>query len=242
MLHGGSICNLGYFPFQPTVHNWSIKGCGMWYPVSGKLHIKNPLLLIGKHSLCVDSRFPLRKCVTVTIWLASNSQWYGNQCALEASLNKTNFHWRQTLQWRSAKFKSSLECEADLVERARREDSLGRWLNAGLSGAPCGAVWFRHCDHNGTIHREVRLLVIIYTSVDASSQFLDWPVQQTDKQADLTCGYPFTRLRSWCVYVYVSVSNRFSKGRLLLCVRFPYALGMRYICVPLRNQFQYWNS
>ena len=28
-LHGGFICSLGYFPFQPVVHNWSIKGCGM---------------------------------------------------------------------------------------------------------------------------------------------------------------------------------------------------------------------
>ena len=36
---------------------------------------------------------PLKKHVTMTIYicLTSNSRWYGNPCALEASLNKTNF-------------------------------------------------------------------------------------------------------------------------------------------------------
>ena len=36
ILHGGSICSLGYFPFQPVVSNWSIKGCGICCPSSGK--------------------------------------------------------------------------------------------------------------------------------------------------------------------------------------------------------------
>ena len=35
------------------------KGCGMCYPVCGKVHIKDPLLLIDKSSLCGGSRFPL---------------------------------------------------------------------------------------------------------------------------------------------------------------------------------------
>ena len=86
-LHGGSICSLGYFPFQPVIHNWSIKECGMCCPVCGKVHIKDPLWLIGKSSLCGDSGFPLQKYVTMTICLMFSS-WYENQWALEASLNK----------------------------------------------------------------------------------------------------------------------------------------------------------
>ena len=34
------------------------KGCGMYYPVCGMVHIKEPLLLINKSSLCGGSRFP----------------------------------------------------------------------------------------------------------------------------------------------------------------------------------------
>ena len=37
------------------------------------------------------SRFPLKKYVRMTICLMSNGQRYENQCALEVSLNKTNF-------------------------------------------------------------------------------------------------------------------------------------------------------
>ena len=37
---------------------WCIKGCGMCYPVCGMVHIKEPLLLIGKSSLCGSSGFP----------------------------------------------------------------------------------------------------------------------------------------------------------------------------------------
>ena len=40
-MHGGNICSLGYFLFQPVVHNWSIKGlCCL---VCGKVHIKRSL-------------------------------------------------------------------------------------------------------------------------------------------------------------------------------------------------------
>ena len=35
ILHGRCICHLRYFPFQPVVHNWSIKSCGMCCPVCG---------------------------------------------------------------------------------------------------------------------------------------------------------------------------------------------------------------
>ena len=67
ILHGRCICSLGFFPFQRVVHNWSIKDCGMCCPVCGKVHIKAPLLLISKSSLCGDSRFPLKKCVAMTM-------------------------------------------------------------------------------------------------------------------------------------------------------------------------------
>ena len=50
---------LSYFLFQPVLYDWCNKGCGMCYPVCGMMHIKEPLLLIGKSSLCGGSGFPL---------------------------------------------------------------------------------------------------------------------------------------------------------------------------------------
>ena len=50
---------LSYFSFQPVLHDWCNKGRGMCYPVCGMVHIKEPLLLIGKSSLCGGSGFPL---------------------------------------------------------------------------------------------------------------------------------------------------------------------------------------
>ena len=49
---------LSYFSFQPVLHDWCNKGCGMCYPVCGMVHIKEPLLLIDKSSLCGSSGFP----------------------------------------------------------------------------------------------------------------------------------------------------------------------------------------
>ena len=49
---------LSYFSFQPVLHDWCNKGCGMYYPVFGMVHIKEPLLLIDKSSLCGSSGFP----------------------------------------------------------------------------------------------------------------------------------------------------------------------------------------
>ena len=58
----GSILNgvdpLSYFSFQPVPHDWCNKGRGMCYPVCGMVHIKEPLLLIDKSSLCGGSGFP----------------------------------------------------------------------------------------------------------------------------------------------------------------------------------------
>ena len=44
---------LSYFSFQSVHH----KGRGMCYPVCGMMYIKEPLLLIGKSSLCGGSGF-----------------------------------------------------------------------------------------------------------------------------------------------------------------------------------------
>ena len=44
--------------FQPVLHDWCNKGHGMCYPVCGMVHIKDPLLLIDKSSLCDGSGFP----------------------------------------------------------------------------------------------------------------------------------------------------------------------------------------
>ena len=50
---------LHYFSFQPVLHYWCNKGHGMCYPVCGMMHIKEPLLLIGKSSPMVAVGFPL---------------------------------------------------------------------------------------------------------------------------------------------------------------------------------------
>ena len=44
---------------QPVLHDWCNKGCGMCYPVCGMVHIKEPLLLIDKSSLCGGSGSPV---------------------------------------------------------------------------------------------------------------------------------------------------------------------------------------
>ena len=56
ILHG--VDPLSYFLFQPVLHNWCNKGRGMCYPVCGMVHIKEPLMLIDKSSLCGGSGFP----------------------------------------------------------------------------------------------------------------------------------------------------------------------------------------
>ena len=56
ILHG--VDPLSYFSFQPVIHDWCNKGRGMCYPVCGMVHIKEPLLLIDKSSLCGGSGFP----------------------------------------------------------------------------------------------------------------------------------------------------------------------------------------
>ena len=56
ILHG--VDPLSYFSFQPVLHNWCNNGRGMCYPVCGMVHIKEPLLLIDKSSLCGGSGFP----------------------------------------------------------------------------------------------------------------------------------------------------------------------------------------
>ena len=50
---------LSYFSLQPMLHHWCNKGRGMCYPVCGIVHIKEPLLLIGKCNPYCGSGFPL---------------------------------------------------------------------------------------------------------------------------------------------------------------------------------------
>ena len=62
---------LNSFSFQPVLHDWCNKGLGMCYPVCRVMHIKEPLLLIGKSNPCGGSRFPL-----------SLSVWYFTICLM----------------------------------------------------------------------------------------------------------------------------------------------------------------
>ena len=58
ILHG--VDPLSYFPFQPVLHDWCNKGRGMYYPVCGMMHIKEPLLLIGKVAYVAAAGFLAR--------------------------------------------------------------------------------------------------------------------------------------------------------------------------------------
>ena len=85
ILHG--VDPLSYFSFQPVLHDWCNKGCVMYYPVCGMMHIKEPLLLIGKSSLCGGSGFPL----SLSEWSFTISPTPYNRKlnVLSVSLNKT---------------------------------------------------------------------------------------------------------------------------------------------------------
>ena len=76
-----------YFSSQPVLHDWCNKGRGMCYPVCGMVHIKEPLLLIDKSSLCGSSGFPFSLSEwSLTIRLTPYNRRYN---VLSASLNKT---------------------------------------------------------------------------------------------------------------------------------------------------------
>ena len=51
--------SLSYFSFQTVLQDRCNKDRGVCYPVCGMVHIKEPLLLIGKSSPCGGSGFPL---------------------------------------------------------------------------------------------------------------------------------------------------------------------------------------
>ena len=50
---------LVYFSFQLVPHDCCNNICGMYYHVCEMMHIKEPLLLSGKSSLCGGGGFPL---------------------------------------------------------------------------------------------------------------------------------------------------------------------------------------
>ena len=84
ILHG--VDPLSYFSFQPVLHDWCNKGRGMCYPVCGMVHIKEPLMLIVKSSLCGGSGFLFSLSEwSLTICLMSYNR---KQNVLSASLNK----------------------------------------------------------------------------------------------------------------------------------------------------------
>ena len=66
---------LSYFSFQPVLHDWCNKGCGLGCPVCGMVHIKEPLLLIGKSSPCGRNRFPL------SLWMVLYHMFRSSQCS-----------------------------------------------------------------------------------------------------------------------------------------------------------------
>ena len=68
ILHG--VDPLSYFSFQPVLHDWCNKGRGMCYPVCGMVHIKEPLLLIGKIAHVATAGF------------LSLSEWYFSICPM----------------------------------------------------------------------------------------------------------------------------------------------------------------
>ena len=57
-LHGLSFRLAARVLLYAPPHDWCNKGRGMCYSVCGMVHIKEPLLLIGKSSLCGGSGFP----------------------------------------------------------------------------------------------------------------------------------------------------------------------------------------
>ena len=60
------------------LHDWYNKGRGMCYPVCGMVHIKEPLLLIGKSSPCGVSGFHLSLSEwSFTIFMVIWRQTYG---------------------------------------------------------------------------------------------------------------------------------------------------------------------
>ena len=79
--------SLPHFSFQPVLHDWCNNDRGMYYPVCGMMHIKEPLLLIGKSSLYGGSGFHLSLPEwSFTICLTPYNR---KQNVLNASLNKT---------------------------------------------------------------------------------------------------------------------------------------------------------
>ena len=80
---GRGVNPLSYFPFQPVFHDWCNKGRGMCY-VGGMMHIKEPLLLIGKISLCGGSRFPL----LLSMWSFRSHCTKSSDCQVRVNVTK----------------------------------------------------------------------------------------------------------------------------------------------------------
>ena len=79
---------LSYFSFQPVLYDWCNKGHGMCYVVCGMVHIKEPLLLIGKNNQCGSSGFPL-SLSQWSLYHMSPTPYNRKLNVLSVSLNKT---------------------------------------------------------------------------------------------------------------------------------------------------------
>ena len=133
---------------------FSIPISGMCCPVCGKVHMELPLLLVGKSSLCGNTGFPLKKYVTMTIFLMSNGWWYENQCALEVSLNKIKLRFMGITPWWFHRSRKTYTGPDDIILCAKPKvyaivagNQLwpGRysviWLSSSLQPLILGAYW-----------------------------------------------------------------------------------------------------
>ena len=85
LIHHGGPIELFLIPaFAPQ--DWCIKGLGMYHPVHGMLHIKEPLLLIGNSGPCGGSGYPL--LLSEWSFTMCPTSYNHKQNVLSVSLNK----------------------------------------------------------------------------------------------------------------------------------------------------------
>ena len=78
---------LSYFSFQPVLHDWCNKGCGMCYPVCGMVHIKHfiygymasdiwlrTILIARKETRCRHIGYSYRLTARVLFYAPSHRQ------------------------------------------------------------------------------------------------------------------------------------------------------------------------
>ena len=115
---------LSYFLYQPVLHNWCNKSHGMFHPVCGMVHIKEPLLLIRKSSPCGGSGFPLslyQMWPSSDYWLLNKKQDKNKQTNMqleENSVNKTPNKNKQTSKQREI---NSVQTPSPLPKKKKKK-------------------------------------------------------------------------------------------------------------------------